>query len=117
MKGVSREGELRSLYDAFNARDIDSMLAAMTPDVDWPNGWEGGRVVGREQVRDYWERQWAAVDPTVEPEHISERPDGGLEVLVHQVVRGLEGQTLVDARIRHVYWFRDDLVSRMEIEE
>ena len=30
------------------------MLAAMHPAVDWPNGWEGGRVAGREEVRSYW---------------------------------------------------------------
>ena len=39
----------------------------MTPDVDWANGWEGGRVVGRDAVRDYWQRQWAAIDSTAEP--------------------------------------------------
>jgi ketosteroid isomerase-like protein len=58
---------LTRAYAAFNARDIDAVLAAMDPDVDWPNGWEGGRVRGHDQVRDYWTRQWAAIDPTVEP--------------------------------------------------
>jgi ketosteroid isomerase-like protein len=48
---------MRSLYSAFNARDVDACLAAMAPDVDWANGWEGGRVIGRAAVRDYWERQ------------------------------------------------------------
>ena len=37
-----------SLYAAFNARDIDAALAGMHPEVDWPNGWEGGRVHGRD---------------------------------------------------------------------
>ena len=49
---MSRKVQLRLLYDAFNARDIDTCLAAMTPDVDWANGWEGGRVAGRDPVRD-----------------------------------------------------------------
>ena len=53
MTATSRETQLRLLYEAFNARDIDTCLAAMTPDVDWANGWEGGRVVGRDAVRDY----------------------------------------------------------------
>jgi hypothetical protein len=26
----------------------------MHPEVDWPNAWEGGRVVGHAAVRDYW---------------------------------------------------------------
>jgi hypothetical protein len=35
---------LRATYAAFNARDIDAVLAQMTADVDWPNAWEGGHV-------------------------------------------------------------------------
>jgi hypothetical protein len=31
------EQRLRQLYDAFNSRDIETALAAMTDDVDWPN--------------------------------------------------------------------------------
>jgi ketosteroid isomerase-like protein len=42
------EPQLRSPYVAFNARDIDGVLAAMTEDVDWTNAWEGGRLHGRE---------------------------------------------------------------------
>ena len=64
---MTSEELLRTMYDGFNARDIDGVLAAMTEDVDWPNAWEGGRPVGHEQVRDYWTRQWAAIDPHVEP--------------------------------------------------
>jgi hypothetical protein len=54
MPHPQREELLRSPYQAFNTRDIDSALAAMAPDVDWANGWEGGRVVGHDAVRDYW---------------------------------------------------------------
>jgi ketosteroid isomerase-like protein len=35
---------LERTYAAFNARDIDAVLAVMHPDVDWPNGMDGGRV-------------------------------------------------------------------------
>src|SRR5919106_6239708 len=45
---------LRSAYRAFNARDIEAAIESMDPEVDWPNAWEGGRVVGRAAVRDYW---------------------------------------------------------------
>ena len=44
---------LTNVYNAFNARDVDTVLAAMSADVDWPNGWEGKRVYGRQNVRDY----------------------------------------------------------------
>ena len=38
---------LKRLYDRFNARDIDAMLATMPKDVAWPHGMEGGHVYGR----------------------------------------------------------------------
>ena len=117
MPGTSREELLRSLYEAFNARDVDTCLAAMTPDVDWANGWEGGRVAGRDAVRDYWHRQWAEIDSTAEPTAISERPDGTVEVAVHLVARDKTGRLLSDGEGRHVYEFRGDLVQRMTIEK
>ena len=114
---MRREAELRALYAAFNSRDIDAVLSVMAPNVDWPNGWGGGRVVGRDEVRDYWLRQWVAIDPTVEPTRISERSDGSIEVRVHQVVRDLAGAVRSDLEVRHVYSFLGDRVDRMDIEE
>jgi ketosteroid isomerase-like protein len=117
MPTTDREEMLRSLYRAFNARDVDACLAAMTDDVDWANGWEGGRVVGRDAVRDYWQRQWAAVDSTAEPTAVTERPDGTIEVAVHLVGRNSDGELLFDDRALHVYEFEGDLVRRMIIEK
>jgi hypothetical protein len=48
---------LRSAYRAFNARDIEAVIQLTHPEVDWPNAWEGGRVLGRAGVRDYWNRR------------------------------------------------------------
>jgi ketosteroid isomerase-like protein len=58
---------LKKTYGAFNGRDIDAALAAMTPDVEWPNGMEGGIVHGHDGIRAYWTRQWGIVDPHVDP--------------------------------------------------
>ena len=117
MATTARDERLRALYEAFNARDVDTCLAAMTPDVDWANGWEGGRVVGREAVRDYWRRQWAEIDSTAEPTAVSERPDGSVEVAVHLLARDKEGQVLTEGEALHVYEFSGELVRRMTIEE
>ena len=117
MTAPSREERLRSLYRAFNARDVDAVLAAMTPDVDWPNGWEGGRVIGQDAVRRYWERQWAEIRPAVQPTGIRERPDGTVEVAVRQVVRDPTGALLTRSDVRHVYTFSDGLVQRMDVEQ
>jgi len=48
---------LTGAYREFNARQIDAVLARMDPNVDWPNGMEGGRVHGHQEVRAYWIRQ------------------------------------------------------------
>jgi hypothetical protein len=111
-----REDHLRAIYAAFNARDIDAVLAAMTPDVDWPNGWEGGRVTGHAAVRDYWTRQWAAIDPSVEPLAFADRDDDHIAVTVAQTVRSLDGDLLDEGTVLHVYAFAGDLVTAMEIE-
>jgi ketosteroid isomerase-like protein len=112
---VDREALLRATYAAFNARDIDGVLAQLAPDVDWPNTWEGGRVHGPDAVRDYWTRQWAAIDPHVTPTGFSTRPDGSVAVEVHQLVRALDGSPVAENDVRHVYVFRDDLVVRMDV--
>lgn len=106
---------LIALYAAFNARDIPTVLAALAPDVAWANGWEGGSVHGTDAVRDYWTRQWAELDPTVTPTGFDREPDGRVAVHVHQTVRTLDGDVLVDGPTTHVYAFRGDLVTAMEI--
>ena len=113
---MDTEQRLRALYAAFNAREIDAVLAALDEDVDWANAWEGGRLRGRAAVRDYWTRQWAAIDGHVEPVAFATRPDGRVAIEVDQTVRDLDGALLSEGRVRHVYTFRDGLVAAMEVE-
>lgn len=108
---------LEQAYAAFNARDLDGALATMTPDVEWPNGMEGGTVHGHEGVRDYWTRQWGMIDPHVDPVGFKDDVDGRIVVSVHQVVRELSGKVLLDRMVEHVYSLRDGLISSMEIRE
>jgi ketosteroid isomerase-like protein len=110
-----REELLKAAYDAFNARDIERALVLMHPDVDWPNGMEGGRVRGHEGVREYWTRQFGMIDSQVSPERFEALDDGRVAVRVNQVVRSLEGGVLSDGHVTHVYSVRDGLVSAMEI--
>jgi ketosteroid isomerase-like protein len=69
---------LRRVYELFNRREIERVLAAVHPDVIWANGMEGGHVHGRDEVRSYWKRQWAIIDPHIEPVEISPNSDGGI---------------------------------------
>jgi nuclear transport factor 2 (NTF2) superfamily protein len=113
---VDTEQRLRALYLAFNAREIDTVLAALDEDVDWPNAWEGGRLRGRDAVRDYWTRQWAEIDGQVEPVAFTTQPDGRVAIEIDQTVRDLNGTLLSEGRVRHVYTLRDGLVVAMEVE-
>lgn len=103
-------------YAAFNARDIDAALTTMHPDVQWPKAFEGGYVSGHGAIRDYWTRQWAEINPTVEPVAFTERPDGTLEIAVHQTVKDLQGAVLFDGTVKHIYTLQDGLLRRMDIE-
>jgi hypothetical protein len=87
----------------------------MHPDVDWPNGMDGGRVRGHAAVRAYWTRQWALIDPRVEPIDYATEPDGRVAVAVHQVVRDLTGTLLKEGTVEHVYAFENGLIRSMEI--
>jgi hypothetical protein len=107
----------RRLYEAFNRRDIDGVLATMTADVDWPNAWKGGRLLGRDEVRAYWRAQWQELDPHVEARAVTERADGRLAVTVRQVVRSAEGEVLGDGEVLHVYQLDGGLIRRMDVEE
>ena len=107
---------IRDLYAYFNARDIDAVLALMAPDVDWPNAWEGGRLHGKDAVRDYWTRQFAAIDGKVEPTRIDVDGDT-VTVTVHQTVRSKDGELLDDREVTHTYAFRDGRIARMDVSE
>jgi hypothetical protein len=106
---------LQRLYDRFNARDIEGVLAALHDDVQWANGWEGGYVAGPEEVRQYWLRQWESIDPHVEPVRFSEGPQGEIVADVRQVVRNRNGELLADKIVQHVFRIEEGRIRRFDI--
>ena len=88
---------VRHLYDRFNARDIDRVLAALAVDVDWTH-------------------QWAVIDPHVEPVHVGESTGGSTLVELHQVVKDLEGKVLLDETVAHRFRVEEEHVTRFDIE-
>lgn len=106
---------IRRAYAAFNQRDLEGALAALHPDVRWPNVAEGTVLVGREAVRAYWSGQWRTLDPHVEPVGMQRKHDGHVVVAVHQVVHDAAGVRLVDQHVEHVYTLRDGLIGRMDV--
>jgi ketosteroid isomerase-like protein len=106
---------LKRLYDHFNGRDIDAALAAMHPDVVWANGLNGGHVHGHDGVRDYWKKQWAAMDSRATPIDFAINADGSVEVQVHLTARDREGKVLFDTNAVHVFRLDDGLIRRFDI--
>ena len=108
---------LHRAYAAFNRREIDTVIGLMHADVDWPNGMEGGRVLGTAAVRDYWKRQFEMIDSHVEPNAFTTEADGRIAVEVHQVAHDKSGKLLTDRIVRHIYEIRGGLIQSMEIRD
>jgi ketosteroid isomerase-like protein len=116
MTNAEIEDILRAAYAAFNARDLNTALGLMHPEVDWPNAWEGGRVVGHEAVAEYWIRQFESISSTVGPERFDHEPDGSITVTVHQVVRDAKTDEIeADTRVLHRYRLQNGLIIRMDV--
>ena len=107
---------IKKTYDAFNDREIDKALSTMQPNVQWSKAWEGGYISGHEEIKEYWTRQWKEINPNVEPIGFNERQNGSLEVEVHQKVKDLQGNSLFDGTVKHIYTLQDGFLRRMDIE-
>jgi hypothetical protein len=107
---------VKKAYAAFNARDIDTALSTMHPAVQWPKAFEGGYVSGYEEIRKYWTRQWTEINPHVDPVGFHERPNGTIEITVHQLVKDLQDKVLFDGTVKHIYTLENGLLRRMDIE-
>lgn len=108
---------LQQAYADFNQRNISSVLAVMHPDVQWANGMDGGYVYGHEAVREYWTHQWTLLNPQVEPQKFQLDEQQRVVVDVHQVVRDLAGNVIVDQIVQHLYRFEEELIKQMDIRE
>jgi ketosteroid isomerase-like protein len=115
---------VKRMYDCFNARDIDGVLAVLADDVAWANGMDGGHVHGCEAVREYWTRQWTIVSPHVEPVIFSKAADGAILAEVQQSVRDVEGKPLEDQThglkdktVTHIFRLQDGKVARFDIRD
>lgn len=106
---------INQLYQDFNERNIDDVLALVHTNVSWPNGWEGGYVHGHDEVRAYWLRQWREINPKVLPVSFQVWPDGEIAVAVHQIIRDYNDKILIDNQVTHVYTFEEGKVRQMVI--
>ena len=106
---------LGQVYDRFNARDLEGVLARMHRDVVWANGIEGGYVYGHSGVRDYWMRQWATLDSHADPVDFSVGENGMIDVEVRLTASDLEGNVVFDKVGVHIFSIDDGLIKRFDI--
>jgi hypothetical protein len=112
---ADKKSVIEQAYSAFNRRDIDGALALMTEDVSWPKASEGGKVVGKEEIRAYWTRQWGEFDGHVEPLEITEEDEGKVCVKAHQRVKNLQGEVLWDGEVIHEFKMNSGLIAAMDL--
>ena len=114
---MNAQALISEAYSAFNKRDVDAALALMSKNVSWPKASEGGRVVGKQNIGEYWARQWTQFNPHVEVLEVVEHENSKTHVRVHQLVRNLQGEVISDTELWHVYTIQSNLIERMEILE
>jgi hypothetical protein len=114
---IPNEEFLRKLYDNFNKREIEIVLSMIVEDVKWANGLEGGFIYGRDNVREYWRKQFEVFNPQLEILKIETDETGHLIVNVHQIVKDLKGELLAEKTVKQIFTFEDGLIRTFEIGE
>lgn len=116
MSGIERRKErLETLYEAYNRRDVATMVAALDPRVEWMDILEGAPIQGREAVGAYWIEQFKLMDIEVTPLTIDALPDGRLAVTAAQTMKKADGSLWGNERVIHLVTFGEDgLILRMD---
>ena len=114
---TSNQQFLQNLYDAFNKREIETIIELMHPDVKWANGLEGGFVYGRDAVREYWTNQFKDIQPELETLKFETDENSRYIVTVHQIIKDLQGNVLADVTVHQIFTIEDGLISLYEIGE
>lgn len=110
-----RKALLTRLYEAFNDKDVVTLVEGMHPAVSWPDLLEGGRIEGRQALIDYWARQFLLVTPEATPVEMSELSGDRVLVRLHYFVKATEGGGVwADEITTNTFTFVGDQIVRMD---
>ena len=101
-------------FAAYNAQDVEGLLALVSDDVDWPDGGDG-RLHGRAEVHAYWTEQWTRTRTHDEPLGFDDVDDGRSAVRIRQVVRALDGSLVSTGDFLHLLRVDGGLIRRLDI--
>ena len=104
--------QVASAYEAFNAREAETGLSLLHPDVEWDDG-EGHMLQSLAAVRRHWQQQWAAADAKVELLALLDAPDDDVSAHVRLITRSEGGR--VARELRNEFHFSDGLIRCMRI--
>ncbi len=107
---------LTKVFEAYNRRDFATLLSFLTPDIDWPDQVNGGRLVGLEAVKAYWDDYSRSIQVDLAPMTFTALPDGRIAVDTNRIVRNLSGQIWSDSHVRQIFTLRGDKVARLDVE-
>jgi hypothetical protein len=88
----------------------------MTENIKWANGMEGDFVYGRENVREYWRKQFELISPQLELLKFETDKQGRNVVTVRQIVRDLNDNLLLDKTVKQIFTIKNGLIKTFEIE-
>jgi ketosteroid isomerase-like protein len=109
---------IQRVYRTFNEGEFD--LSVVHPEIcvvqDAAIVGTAGEFHGYEGARRAWEELREGFDPlSFEPEKIDELDDGRMLVRCRWVGRGTTSGIEMDAPVWHLWSFRDELLSRLEV--
>ena len=114
---ASTEALLTGLYEAIDIEDIDAVVALFHLDARIPDSLEQGAIVGREEIRAYYVRQFATIH--VGSSLLSTRllADGRIEAHLHVQVHGVEGGSWGEGRVTATYRVDGGRIIEMVIDK
>ncbi len=111
----ARRTLLLRFYKALDARNVEEFMALLHPDVDFPDQLnDDRRLHGPDAVRAYYIRAFGMVGGESTPTAFHPRPDGTMDVRIHQHVTSLDGALWHDGPVDYRFSFRDGLIVRLD---
>lgn len=113
---ASAEALLIGLYDAIDRQDVDAVVALFGPNARIPDSLEGATLVGRDHIRAYYLRQFAAIHVSCSLLSTRLLPDDRVEAFLHVQVRGAEGGSWGEGRVQATYRIDGGKITEMIVD-